>query len=129
MSAKLILYKRGNFYRCYNEDSYILAYLMDYKVTMTDNRDIAGFPLSNLDKVLEEFEKNKIDYIVYDSVKDGKIKAKCDFEYESNYEVMNEKAYEYVRQRNRVERIYDNLKGKLHDGSVDEVLLKIEEIL
>ena len=57
MSVKLILYKRENFYRCYDEDSYILAYLLDYRVTMTDNNDMSGFPIGNLDKVLDEFEK------------------------------------------------------------------------
>ena len=129
MSVKLILYKRGNFYRCYDEDSYILAYLLDYRVTMTDNNDMSGFPIGNLDKVLDEFEKNKISYIVYDSIKEGKIKAECDFGQESKYAEINEKAYEYVKVRNRIEKIYDNLKEKINEKSITDILVKIEGIL
>lgn len=35
------LYKKGGFYHCYNDDSYIIGYLCDYKII--NNR--VGFPI------------------------------------------------------------------------------------
>ena len=35
------LYKKGGFYHCYNDDSYIISYLFDYKII--NNR--VGFPI------------------------------------------------------------------------------------
>lgn len=66
-------------------------------------------------------KKNKISYIVYDSIKEGKIKAECDFGQESKYAEINEKAYEYVKVRNRIE--------KINEKSITDILVKIEGIL
>jgi len=126
---RITLYKRGNFYRCYNEDSYILAYLLDYKVTMTNRSDMSGFPTNNLNKVLNEFEKNKISYIVYDSAKNGVKKAEYDFDIENNYEEIYEIAYEYVRLRNRIEKIKYKLKENINNKKLVESLDEIEKIL
>jgi DNA mismatch repair ATPase MutS len=61
-SDTMILIKNGDFYRCYNEDTYILAYLLDYKVCSTDQSNMLGFPKDSLQKVLDTLEANKVSY-------------------------------------------------------------------
>ena len=55
-SDSLVLIKSGNFYYSYFEDGIILNYLFNYQVI--NNR--VGFPLKNLDKVLEELKRDNV---------------------------------------------------------------------
>jgi DNA mismatch repair ATPase MutS len=68
----MVLIKNGNFYRCYNDDPYILAYLLDYKVCSTDQSDMSGFPKDSLKKVLDALEKNNVNYRIM-KITNGKL--------------------------------------------------------
>ena len=63
----VVLVRVGNFYNCYGRDSYIISYLLGYKINILDNNIYnSSFPKSAYNKVLSILEKNKINYIVLD---------------------------------------------------------------
>lgn len=42
----VILVKNGNFYRCYDKDSYVVSYLMNYQTKQaTSSTYMCGFPV------------------------------------------------------------------------------------
>lgn len=56
--------KIGNFYSVYDNDAYIISYIMKYKlVNIGNDRVKAGFPIYLLDEVLY-LKRNKISYMV-----------------------------------------------------------------
>lgn len=57
----VILIQYGNFYRVFKEDSYIIYFLMGYKIV----NDKVGFPISELHKVKDRLEKYRINYYFY----------------------------------------------------------------
>jgi len=60
----VILFKSGNFYISFDEDSTILNKIFDYKIVDLKNNIKTGFPLTNMDMVKEKFEELKINYII-----------------------------------------------------------------
>ena len=64
---EVILVKMGNFFHVYGKDSYILSYLLGYKIKRIEgNICTAGFPDKTEAKVKAMLEKNKINYLVVD---------------------------------------------------------------
>lgn len=60
--------KTGSFYSVYNDDAYVIAYIMKYKLVYIDENNIkTGFPIYLLDEVLYYLNKNKISYVVLDN--------------------------------------------------------------
>ena len=57
----VIFMKYGNFYRVFDEDTYILNYLTNYKIY--DNR--LGFPISEIDRIISLLNDFKISYVIY----------------------------------------------------------------
>lgn len=59
----VVLVRVGNFYNCYGRDSYIISYLLGYKINILDNNIYnSSSPKSAYNKVLSILEKNKINY-------------------------------------------------------------------
>ena len=58
----VILLKSGNFYASYENDAYLLNYLLNYQL----NDYKVGFPKAALPKVLETLKVNQINVIVED---------------------------------------------------------------
>ena len=63
--TSVVLVKAGKFYQCLGKDAYIVAGMFNYKLRR-DKYVSCGFPLSVLNKVKIELEKEKVDYIVVD---------------------------------------------------------------
>ena len=64
----ITLRKMGGFYQCFDDDSYILYYLFNYKIT----NKRCGFPHSSLSKIINNLESKKISYkIIDDKIKDN----------------------------------------------------------
>jgi len=57
----VILIQYGNFYRVFSEDSYILYFLMKYRIY----DDKVGFPISEIEKVKSRLDKYQINYYFY----------------------------------------------------------------
>ena len=52
--------KNGTFYSIYDDDCYILYYLLNYQI----KNNKVGFPKSALNKVISILEENKINYVI-----------------------------------------------------------------
>ena len=61
-SQNIILLKSGTFYVAYENDAYILNYLLQYQI----NDSKIGFPKSATDKVLEVLKENNINFLFED---------------------------------------------------------------
>ena len=59
----IVLVKSGTFYVTYNDDAYIMGYLMNYQVN--DNNKL-GFPKNTLDKILLKLDECKINVYIID---------------------------------------------------------------
>ena len=62
------LNKEGSFYSVYNNDAFVISYIMNYKLVNIDNINVkTGFPTYLLDKVLTKLKKYHISYLVSDT--------------------------------------------------------------
>ena len=75
------LKKNTYFYNAYNDDAYVIAKLMNYKLVQIKNDSITvGFPTHLLKDVLKKLEKYKVSYYVY-----GNKNLFKDFKQNNNY--------------------------------------------
>lgn len=61
----VVFIKYGNFYRCFNNDAYIVSYLFDYKLS---EKNSTGFPIKSIDKVISILRNNNISCIVINDI-------------------------------------------------------------
>ena len=67
--------KNNNFYEAYNDDAYVVAYIMKYKLISFGNNYVkVGFPSELLNEVISFLKKNKVSYFVNDNPK-----LRCDY--------------------------------------------------
>lgn len=64
----VIFMKYGNFYRVFDEDTYIISGLLGYKIY--ENK--VGFPISEYKKVRKILDMNYISYIFYNDIEEIK---------------------------------------------------------
>lgn len=106
----VVLVRVGNFYNCYGRDSYIISYLLGYKINILDNNIYnSSFPKSAYNKVLSILEKNKINYIVLDKRNNYDIEEKDNNKNLNKYEEYYEEAKKKIAKKMRVEKIYKYL--------------------
>lgn len=58
----VIIIKYGNFYRVFDEDTYIIHYLKNYKI----HDNIVGFPINIINNIKKELDSISVSYIIYD---------------------------------------------------------------
>ena len=58
----VILFKSGNFYISFDEDSVILNKVFNYKIVEMKNNIKVGFPLNNIDMVIDKLKELNINY-------------------------------------------------------------------
>lgn len=112
---KIILVKYGNFYRCFDDDSFIIFYLFNYKIS--DNY-VVGFPINNLDKVLSKLRDNNISVIIIKD-RNNYLYFNCNNNSYSSLLDKSKKYYNVVNAtkivNNIVENILFNNINKLHE--------------
>ncbi len=124
------LFKIGNFYHCYNKDSYIISYLLGYQIRKIDSNSVeCGFPLVGINKVKARLEDKKINYTLFDRRNDYKEDETQDFKNLNEYNKYYEKSKEYVNYKLRIERITQKLMSNIDTKDLKIVLNKIEQIL
>lgn len=117
MTKNYILLKQGGkFINVYNEDAYIISYLLNYKII--NNK--VGFPLSSLNKVINILDTNTINYKINDTYKNYKNKNK--YTKALNY------SKSIIHTRNRFTSLEDSLKG-LSIEQLDKIISFIEELI
>lgn len=62
----IIMFEKGSFCNVYYEDSYVISYLLDYKIKQLGTDVSCGFPKNSLNKVRSILENKKINYLVVD---------------------------------------------------------------
>ncbi|MDD4375319.1 MAG: hypothetical protein PHR25_00870 [Clostridia bacterium] len=125
----IVLVKIGTFYHVYYKDSYILAYLFNYKMKpYTDNCKTCGFPLSSLNKVSIELEKLNINYMVLDRRDNYEVTYKEEFK-NNNYEKIYNNATIFIGIKNRIENVNNYFLENIDKKDCMDKLKEVEEII
>lgn len=114
----VVLIKSGTFYRTYDNDAIILSYLCCYKVV----KNVLGFPIRSLSKVLKELKGEEVNFVVDNDVH-------FSFENDDNYLTLLNQSLEVYKLRVRVDKIYDYLNGNIERKFIKKVIDEIEEII
>lgn len=114
----VVLIKSGSFYRTYDNDAIILSYLCCYKVI----KNVLGFPIRSLSKVLKELKREEVNFVVDNDVH-------FSFENDDNYLTLLNQSLEVYKLRVRVDKIYDYLNENIERKFVKKVIGEIEEII
>lgn len=124
----VVLVRVGNFYNCYGRDSYIISYLLGYKINIIDNNIYnSSFPKSAYNKVLSILEKNKINYIVLDKRNNYDVEEEDNNKNLNNYQKFYEKAKKEIAKKMRIEKIYKYLLLCNDENTIYEVEKTINE--
>lgn len=123
----ICLFKIGNFYQVYGRDSYIIAFLLNYKIDIQNSE--VGFPINSLNKVLAKIENEKINYITLDSRNNYDVDLKQDFKKLNRYDKVYTKAREYVNIRIRIDKIYDNLINSIDKKEIRKIVGSVEKLI
>ena len=114
----VVLIKSGSFYRTYDNDAIILSYLCCYKVI----KNVLGFPIRSLSKVLKELKREEVNFVVDNDVH-------FSFENDDNYLTLLNQSLEVYKLRVRIDKIYDYLNGNIERKFIKKVIDEIEEII
>lgn len=114
----VVLIKSGTFYRTYNNDAIILSYLCHYKVI----KNVLGFPIYSLSKVLKELKHEEVNYVVDEDIR-------FSFANDGNYLTLFNQSLEVYKLRVRIDKIYDYLNENIERKFVKKVVDEIEEII
>lgn len=126
----IVLFKMGSFYHTYSKDAYIMSYLFDYKTKkVEENYSTCGFPSSSLAKNLTKLEEKKINYVIVDKRNNYEDDEKSDNKNLNRYDEIFEKAYIYVKIKNRIENIYQELIRDIENPKIKEKISKIEDVI
>ena len=61
-SEYIVLIKIGNFYECFNNDTFIVNSIFGYKPKRLKNSFKAGFPISGIDEVTNKLRSLGLDF-------------------------------------------------------------------
>lgn len=126
--TSVILVKIGNFYHAYGKDAYIVSYFFDYKIDSKGYKT-CGFPLSSLNKVKFELEKQKIDYIVVDRKDNYEVIEKEEFKKDNTYETVYNLALLEINLKNKINDLNEYLINNIHNKEIVEKIKKLEQLL
>ena len=114
----------------YGKDAYILAYLFDYKMGTIENKyATCGFPVKSLSKIESTLEQKKINYILLDRRNNYYIDYFLDNKNLNKYEEIYEKAYKYIKIKNRIQNINTYLNKNIEQKEIIDKIKEIEKIL
>lgn len=122
----VVLVKIGTFYEVYNNDSYIISYLFNYKIkTLIEGDKNCGFPTGALNKVLSILENKSINYIVVDKKHNYEEETKMNFKRKNKYNELLTKSKKYIDRITRINKIRNYL---LNNYSKIESVEKIKNM-
>lgn len=98
----VILMRVGSFYRTYDQDAIILFYLCHYQVI----KNMLGFPIRSLNKILKELKCEKVNFIVDDEMN-------ICVDNEENYLSLYEKSLERYQLKEQIDQIYSFLNDNI----------------
>ena len=126
---EVVLVKLGGFYKSYGKDAYILSNLLGYKVKIEEEIVSVGFPVKSLNKVVATLENKKVSYIILDSRDNYNVNTKMQFGNLNKYEKEFFKSNIYVKNKIRIEKIYEYLIKNSKKESLKNKLKELEKII
>lgn len=114
----VILMRAGSFYRTYNQDAIILFYLCHYQVI----KNMLGFPIRSLNKVLKELKREEVNFIVDDEMN-------ICIDNEENYFSLYEKALERYQLKIQIDQIHSFLNDNIERKLIQKIIHQIEEVI
>lgn len=97
----LLFIKSGMFYNAFDEDANIINLIFEYKIS---NNKI-GFPINNIDKVMNKLNEIKINYIVYNFDDSSIFKNFNNNSYNYYHNIYKKKEYDEKSKKILIERI------------------------
>lgn len=126
----VVLVKIGDFYHAYGKDSYILSYLMGYKLKLIEeNCTTCGFPQKSLPKIEATLENKKVNYIVIDKRNNYDVDEVSNNKNLNTYDEEFEKARKYINLKKRIDDIYMNLIKDINKEETKRKIFEMEKIL
>lgn len=119
----VILFKCGNFYISINDDANVMNNIFNHKIVDNGAFIKTGFPISVLNKIIIELEKNEINYLIIDKEITNKIKFNNN--HYNNYLTNNNHNLNF----NRINLINKLLKDNITNPNINDILDKIEKIV
>ena len=124
----VVLVRVGNFYNCYGRDAYIISYLLNYKISIVEEKIYnCSFPKSAYNKVIAKLEQNKINYIVLDKRNNYEVEEKDNNKNLNRYNETYEIAKKKIATKMRIEKIYKYLLSCNNEETIFEVEKVINE--
>lgn len=107
----------------------MMKYIFDYKIIVNNSIEKIGFPIGNLNKVMDELNKLKINYLTIDK-EDGiaKVSYKRKFK-DNNYNKYYINSKSYCDRKDKINEIVELLNKKLDDSNFDLICESLEEVL
>ena len=119
----------GKFYYTYGKDSYIISYLLNYKLNAFENILRCGFSDESLNKVIAKLELNKINYLLLDRKNNYDVDIKCNNKNLNNYNKIFKMAKEKTNLKRRIENINAYLYSNIDNKDIKPILSEMEKIL
>ena len=121
----IVLVKVGNFFNCYGRDAYIISYLFQYKICLTEEAYyVVSFPKSAYNKVIAGLENKRINYLLLDKRNNYEVDERSDNKNLNQYEKIYNKAKEKIATKMRIEKIYKELEEK-QDRELISIIEKV----
>lgn len=127
---EIVLVKMGNFFHVYGKDSYIISYLLGYKIRRIEgNICTTGFPDKTEAKVKAMLEKNKINYLVVDRRNGYEVDEFSNNKNLNKYNIKFKNAKDYIETKSKIEKIYNYLINNISKNEISEKITEIERII
>lgn len=110
--------RAGSFYRTYDQDAIILFYLCHYQVI----KNMLGFPIRSLNKVLKELKCEEVNFIVDDEMN-------ICVNNEENYFFLYEKALERYQLKIQIDQIHSFLNDNIERKFIQKIIHQIEKVI
>ena len=121
----IIFIKSGIFYECIANDALIINSLFNYKIKAIGNTVKVGFPIKNIDSVINKLENNSINYIIVD---DDRISKKFETD-ENNYSEYKIDMDSILYNILRVDKVVKYFEENIMNYDLAKKLDKIERII
>ncbi len=125
----VVIISIGKFYYTYGKDSYIIAFLLNYKLNTFQNISRCGFSNDSIKRVIAKLEQNKVNYLILDRRNNYNVDEKFDNKNLNNYSKIFKNAKKTIGIKRRIENINEYLYSNIKNGNISEILNKMEEII
>lgn len=125
----IILIKIGEFYHVYGKDSYIISYLLRYRIKEIEGISMCGFPNSSINKVVARLEEHKINYLKVNRKNNYEVDEISDNKNLNNYIKYFEKAKKFVNNKKRIDDIYNFMIKNIDKEDFKNTIQKMEDVI